>query len=139
MATKDQRDNLNPDEPDDIEEDVDLDLEAEDAELRAEIGKGTAIRLPSTLDGDGGKIPGAVVHFPHMDDWEYQYHRMMVMGNYDGWAQGVLSEDDFQKWQAVNLRNYQIANVVYKVTLAAGTNLGKSGPSSRSSRRKRGK
>jgi hypothetical protein len=115
-------------EEDEDEEEVDVDLDEQDAALRADIGR--PLRM---------KINGKVLVFPHMDSWEYIYSRMMSMGDFTGWAKGVLSEDDFRHWASSDIKNYQIQKVVQSITLHAGLagGLGKSSRSSRSSQRRR--
>jgi hypothetical protein len=126
---KAQTDGVNPedDEPED-EEPVDVDLDESDATLKADIGRPLRIRLN-----------GRVLTFPHMDNWEYINSRMMATGDFTGWARGVLSNEDFAHWAKSNIKNYQIQEIVTKITLHAGIpgGLGKSSPSSRSSGRKR--
>jgi hypothetical protein len=107
-----------------IEEiEVDLDLDAADAELRSKTGNPTKIRLQ-----------GHVLTFPPMDAWEYIWSRQMSIGDYSAWARNVLSDDDFKVWIDLRLKNYQITAIVERILINAGLgSLGKSGGSSGSS------
>jgi hypothetical protein len=115
-------------EPEELDNEVeaDLDLDEQDAVLSAKIGKPYRIRMS-----------GKVITVPHMDSWEYIHSRMMAQGDFTGWARGVLSTEDFDTWAAASLRNYQIQEIMLRITLHAGIGLGKSNSSSRSSRPKR--
>ena len=108
------------------EEDVDLDLDAEDALLREAIGAPTSVKLKG----------GRVVWIPHPTDWPSAANAAASRADFDAWAAEVLNEDDYRAWQAANLRNYQINAVFEKVNRRAGVTPGKSRPSPRSSRSK---
>lgn len=105
------------------EDDIDLDLDAEDELLREAIG--TPIRI---------KVGGKVVEIPHPTSWPYAANQASVRSDFDTWAAEVLSEDDCKIWQDAHLRNYQVNAVFDKINRRAGVSPGKS-PSSRSSSR----
>lgn len=124
-----------PSDPEQNEDDLDfdLDLDAQDAVLIADIGESTRV-----------KITGHVIEIPHMDLWPYEHARLMSSGNFTAWASAVLSEEDLDVWMKADLKNYQIQAIIGQVTLKGigGSNanrngLGKSNPSSRSSARRR--
>lgn len=108
-------------------DDVDLDLDLEDASLREAIGQPTTIR-----------ISGKVLTFPHHAEWTHDQTRMMSLGMFDAWAEGLLSEADFKVWQGANLRNYQHDAIVKKMLANMGAGSpGKSQRPSTSPPRKR--
>jgi hypothetical protein len=113
---------------DDPEEAVDLDLDAQDEELRAEaVGDPTVIR-----------VKGMVVHISHAADWDSAAMRAAVTADWDAWAALVIPDDtEREHWQAQNIRNYQVEAVFEKCAARAKLNAGKSPRQSGSSRRTR--
>jgi hypothetical protein len=107
-----------PEFPD--EGDVDLDLLANDARYREALAKPARVRLPT----------GKIITVPPMADWPHLGTRMVSMGLFDAWAEAVLSEDDFPKFKAAGLHNYQIEKITDAASAAAGTTPGKRRPSS---------
>lgn len=105
------------------EEFVDLDLDAEDVHLRE------AIREPMVT-----KMGGKVISIPHMLDWEHEDTRLANVGDFDGWAKGVMTERDYEVFRNAHLRNYQIERIIEKASKRSGTNPGKSSRSSNSRR-----
>jgi hypothetical protein len=104
-------------------DDVDLDLDAEDMLLREAIGQPLTIRV-------GGKV----IEIPHPTDWPHTANTAAARSDFGAWAAEVLSEDDYEVWQAAKLHNYQVNAVFEKVNRRAGVGPGKS-PSSRGSSR----
>jgi hypothetical protein len=98
------------------DEDVDLDLGAEDELLREAIGKPTRIRLTS----------GDVIEVPHPTEWPYTANAAAGSADFGTWAEQVLSEGDLEAFQAAKMRNYQIQAMFDKVNRQAGVTPGKS-------------
>jgi len=108
-----------PDLPEEDAEEIDLDLDAIDEELRDErVGHATTV-----------KAGGTVLHIMHSGDWPSSAMRAASMGDWDTWAQGVIEDS----------RDYQIEEIFRKCSQAARMNSGKSQKrtgSRRTSRRK---
>jgi hypothetical protein len=98
------------------DEDVDIDLEEEDEHLREAIGSPVLVKCKG----------GQVISVPHMMDWSHEHTRMVNTGDWDGWAQGVLSERDYEIFKDAHLKNYQLDKIVAKASKKAGTTPGKS-------------
>jgi hypothetical protein len=103
------------DDPEEIDADVDLD--AMDADLRAEaVGKSTSV-----------KIDGKVIHITHAGDWSSTAMRAASTGDWETWAREVILDDnEFTAWNDADLRNYQIEAVFRECGRQARMNLGKS-------------
>jgi hypothetical protein len=115
------------DEPE--EDEIELDLVAEDAALRDEVvGKPMRIRLST-----------GVITVPHIKTWRYEDTRWLDMGQFSMWADAVLSEEDAKIWHDADLENYQVDKIVAFMLSKAGATPGKSRGSSnsRSGRRRR--
>lgn len=97
------------------EDDVDIDLEEEDEHLREAIGSPVIV-----------KCKGGIITVPHMMDWDHEHTRMLNTGDWDGWAQGVLSSRDYDIFKDAHLKNYQLEKIAAKAAKKAGTNPGKS-------------
>jgi hypothetical protein len=106
------------------DDDVDIDLDEEDEHLREAIGSPVLV-----------KVSGVIITIPHMMDWDHEHTRMVNTGDFDGWAKGVLTEDDYDVFKKAHLKNYQLEKIVEKATKRAGTTPGKSSRSSGSRRR----
>jgi hypothetical protein len=112
-----------------VEEEIDLDLDLEDANLREAIGQPTKIRV-------GGKI----ITFPHHAEWTHEQTRLLMSGMFDTWALELLSPADFKAWKAANLKNYQFDGIIKLMLKQMGTaSPGKSQPPFRSQQRRRGR
>jgi hypothetical protein len=109
----------------DPEDDVDLDLDAEDTLLREAIGQPLTVR-----------VAGKVISVPHPTDWPHTANTAAARADFGTWAREVLSDDDHEAFTAANLRNYQVNALFEKVNRRAGVSPGKS-PSSRGSSRNR--
>lgn len=96
------------------DESVDLDLDADDPQLREAIGKPVTVR-----------IGGRVIEIPLMPLWPHEAQRYASAGLYNAWADGVLSKADAEHFKGLTLRNYQVDALMRKVTAAAGTDPGK--------------
>jgi hypothetical protein len=105
------------------EDDVDLDLDAEDTLLREAIGQPLTVRV-------GGKV----IEVPHPTDWPHTANTAAGRSDFSAWAAEVLSEEDRKVFLAANLRNYQVNALFESVNRRAGVGPGKS-PSSRGSSR----
>jgi len=119
-----------PDLPEEDHEEIDLDLDAIDEELRDErVGHATTV-----------KAGGTVLHIMHSGDWPSSAMRAASMGDWDTWAQGVIEDSrEYDAWLKADLRNYQIEEIFRKCSQAARMNSGKSQKrtgSRRTSRRK---
>lgn len=110
-------------DPQERDDEVDLDLDADDVLLREAIGQPTVIRV-------GGKV----ITIPHQKEWLYEASQFMGQGMYTAWARRVLDDQDFKAWEAAKLKNYQLEAVVLRCTADAGLTPGKSPARSRSSR-----
>jgi hypothetical protein len=121
----DEQDTDDIDEPEDLE-DVDVDLDDLDEDLRAErVGKQTTVR-----------IDNKVVHISHAGDWSASAMRAASSGDWDSWAREVIQDDrEFRIWIDADLRNYQIEAVFDQCGRAARLNAGKSARSRGSRRR----
>ena len=107
----------------DPEDDVDLDLDAEDQLLREAVGQPLTVRLA-----------GKVISVPHPTDWPHTANTAAARADFSAWAQAVLTEQDHDVFLAANLRNYQVNALFESVNKRAGVGPGKS-PSSRGSSR----
>jgi hypothetical protein len=107
------------------EEEVDVDLDALDEDLRAEaVGNSTTVR-----------IDGKVIHIIHAGDWSSAAMRAATNGDWEAWAQEVIMDpDEFNVWLDANLKNYQIEAVFDQCGRRARLNMGKSRKRSRSQR-----
>jgi hypothetical protein len=119
---------LRPVEGDD--EEVDLDLDAIDEELRRE-----ALGEPTTV-----RIDGKVVHIAHVSDWSSSAMRAATAGDWDTWAREVIEDDtEFGIWVDADLRNFQVEAVFdlcgRQARMSMGKSRGRSG-SRRNSRRR---
>jgi hypothetical protein len=121
MGRDDDRDTEDPEEL----EDVDVDLDSLDDELRDErVGKPTTVR-----------IDGKVIRIAHAGDWSSSAMRAASMGDWESWAREVIDSDsEFRLWVEADLHNYQIEAVFDQCGRAARLNVGKS-TRSRGSRR----
>jgi hypothetical protein len=120
--------NPQADEPE-VDDEVELDLVAEDKTLRDEvIGKPMKIRLST-----------GVISVPHIKGWRYEDTRWLDMGQFSMWADAVLSEEDAKLWHAAELENYQVDKIVGFMLSKAKATPGKSRGSgnSRSGTRRR--
>lgn len=104
-----------------LEEPVDLDLDAEDVLLRE------AVSRPITV-----KVAGKVITVPHPDAWPHAANEAAFRADFSTWARGALSDEDFKAFVAANLRNYQVQAIFKHVNRRNGTDPGKS-PGSRGS------
>jgi hypothetical protein len=103
--------------PDDELEEVDLDLDSQDEELRRE-GLGN----PSTV-----RLDGTVIHIMHAGDWSSSAMQAASTGDWDTWAREVIeSDDEFKVWEGADLRNYQIEAVFRECGRQARMSMGKS-------------
>ena len=105
------------------DEDVDLDLDAEDVLLREAIGQGVRV-----------KVSGKVLEIPHPSDWPTEANSAAARSDFDGWAALVLDTADLKVWRAAGLRNYQTNAIFEQVAKRTGSGPGKP-PASRSSSR----
>jgi hypothetical protein len=105
------------DEHDEPEEEVDLDLDAQDEQLRREgLGK------PSTV-----KLDGKVIHILHAGDWSSTAMRAASGGDWDTWAREVIENDEeYAIWSDADLKNYQIEAVFRECGRQARMSMGKS-------------
>jgi hypothetical protein len=105
-------------------EDVDLDLDANDALLREAVGKPTTVR-----------IDGVVIHVDHAAEWSNEAMKAASQGDWDAWAREVIHDDDeYQAFQDANLVNYQYEAIFSECGKQASLTMGKSQRSARSSR-----
>ena len=110
---EDTRDNV-VDLPD---EDVDLDLDALDDQLRRE-----ALGIATTV-----KLDGVVIHIAHAGDWSSGAMQAASTGDWDNWAREVIEDaDEFRAWTEADLRNYQIEAVFRECGRQARMSMGKS-------------
>jgi hypothetical protein len=108
-------------------EEVDLDLDADDALLREAVGKPTTIR-----------VDGKVIHIDHAAEWSNTAMAAATQGDWDTWAREVINDDsEFEDFVAANLVNYQLEAIFTECGKLARTTMGKSQRSGRSSRSKR--
>ena len=99
------------------DEEVDLDLDAQDEQLRRE-----ALGVPSTV-----RLSGKVIHVMHAGDWSSTAMQAASGGDWDTWAREVIEDDDeFTVWSDANLRNYQIEAVFRECGRQARLSMGKS-------------
>lgn len=99
------------------EDDVDLDLDALDDQLRRE-SLGTATTV---------KLDGTVIHIAHAGDWSSGAMQAASTGDWDTWAREVIDDaDEFQAWEDADLRNYQIEAVFRECGRQARMSMGKS-------------
>ena len=105
------------DEPEDDDVVVDLDLDAQDEQLRRE-----AVGQPTTV-----RIGGAVIHITHANAWSSTAMRAAGSANWDTWAREVIDDDDeFALWVGADLQNYQVEAVFAECGRQARLNQGKS-------------
>jgi hypothetical protein len=99
------------------DEDVDVDLDEMDEQLRSEaLGKSTTV-----------KIDGVVIHIAHAGDWSASAMQGAAQGDWDTWAREVIDNDDeYQAWSDANLKNYQIEAVFRECGRKARLSMGKS-------------
>lgn len=99
------------DEPE-IDDEVELDLVAEDKTLRDEVvGDPMRIRLST-----------GIISVPHIKSWKYEDTRWLDMGQFTMWADAVLSEEDAKRWKDASLENYQVDRIVaYMLSKARAT------------------
>ena len=109
---------LNSGEPvDEHEEEVDLDLDAQDEQLRRE-----GLGEPSTV-----KLDGKVIHILHAGDWSSTAMRAASTGDWDTWAREVIDDNnEYAVWNDSDLKNYQIEAVFRECGRKARMNQGKS-------------
>lgn len=110
----------------DDEDAVDLDLDADDVLLREAIGAPTTVR-----------VNGKVLTIPHQKDWPHIASAFLGQGSFSAWARRVMSPQDFERFEAADLHNYQVEQIVRLISEAAGIPPGKRSPQSRSSARTR--
>jgi|SRR5215831_4949740 len=125
-----------PEEPQDVHEDdnvvdieeVDLDLDELDDQLRAEsVGRASTIRV-------GGKI----IHISHAGDWTSAAMQAAASGDWDAWAREVIEDpEEYRVWVGANLKNYQVEAVFSEVGQQANLSRGKSTRRAGSQRRSR--
>lgn len=111
-------------------EEVDLDLDLIDDQLRRErLGEPTKVR-----------IDGVVIHILHAGDWSSEAMEAASNGNWEGWAEAVITDkEELEHWRESDLRNYQIEAVFQECGRQARMSMGKStrppGPRRRSRKR----
>lgn len=105
----------------DPDDDVDLDLDAQDQLLREAVGQPLTVR-----------VGGQVLTVPHPNDWPHTANEAATNANFTAWAAEVLDENDLKAFKAARLRNYQVQAIFEHVNKRAGVNPGKS-PTSRGS------
>lgn len=133
MTTAGGYEEVGNDLPNNVEEDdveVDVDLDAIDEKLRQErLGKATSVRLD-----------GKVIHILHAGDWSSSAMRAASMGDWESWAREAIEDDnEFKVWLDADLHNYQIEAVFDQCGRAARMSAGKSqrrGGSRHNSRRR---
>jgi hypothetical protein len=124
--TADQLHPVDPEEPQDIEVDVDLDLISEVLRREA-VGEATTVRLS-----------GKVIHVLHAGDWPTSAMRAASSGDWDTWARAVIQDnEEFATWVDADLANFQIEAVFSECGRQARMSMGKSRNPSGSSRRSR--
>jgi hypothetical protein len=108
---------------------IDLDLDALDAQLREAVGEPTSV-----------KINGKVVHIANAADWSGAAMQYSQRGNWDEWAKEVIETDEeLDTFLDARLKNYQLEAIFNKCAELSNQSPGKShrsGASSRGSRRK---
>ena len=110
------------------DDDVDLDLDAEDQLLREAIGRPLTVR-----------VAGKVISVPHPTEWPHTANEAATSADFSAWAREVLSADDHAVFLAAGLRNYQVSAIFEHVNKRAGVSPGKSpgsGGSSKSTRKR---
>jgi hypothetical protein len=101
----------------DEDEEVDLDLDAQDEQLRRE-----ALGEPSTV-----RLDGKTLHIMHAGDWSSSAMQAASSGDWDAWAREVIEDDEeFQVWSDADLKNYQIEAVFKECGRQARLSMGKS-------------
>jgi hypothetical protein len=117
---------LSADEQDAIEgtvvdgDTIDIDLDDEDSELREE-----AVRSPIVV-----RVSRQVITIPHVTDWPLEAAAKANAGDWNGWAEMVLSDSDLAKFKNAELRMYQIERILKVVNKRSGITPGKSSRSS---------
>lgn len=102
---------------DEPEEEVDLDLDAQDEQLRRE-----GLGQPSTV-----RLDGQVIHILHAGDWSSTAMQAASTGDWDTWARQVIEDDEeYATWNAADLKNYQIEAVFRECGRKARMSMGKS-------------
>jgi hypothetical protein len=108
---------------------IDLDLDALDAQLREAVGKPTTV-----------KIDGQVVHIANAADWSGDAMQASSKANWDEWAEEVIEdEDELDAFLKANLKNYQYEAIFTKCAELSNQSPGKSQRSAGSSRNSRRK
>lgn len=103
-------------DPDEVEE-VDLDLDAQDEQLRRE-----GLGEPSTV-----RLDGKVIHILHAGDWSSTAMQAASTGDWDTWAREVIEDnDEYATWNDADLKNYQIEAVFRECARKARMSMGKS-------------
>jgi hypothetical protein len=99
-----------------------------------------AVQADASSPKDGVAVPlvteaGEVsVTVPPPGRWRTKANRALKDGDFDLWAELVLSEDDFQAWLDAEPVNDDVETFFEAWGAATGENSGKSRPSGRSSR-----
>jgi hypothetical protein len=114
----------------DQDQEVDLDLDALDEQLRRE-----GLGEPSTV-----RVDGAVIHIMHAGDWSSTAMRAASSGDWETWAREVIEDDaEFETWTEADLHNYQIEAVFREcgrqARLSSGKSQRRSGPRRNTRRR----
>ena len=134
-----QIDGEDPDGEDPDEEEADIDLDAEESELRKVVGEPFIVALsveeddPKNPDGPKIRVKNRIT-IPHELEWTHLATILMSQGQYGMWANEVLSEKDYSTWAGARLSNYQIQAIFARMNARSGTDLGKSRKSGGSSR-----
>lgn len=98
-------------------EEVDLDLDAQDEQLRRE-----GLGEPSTV-----RLDGRVIHILHAGDWSSTAMQAASTGDWESWAREVIEDnEEFGIWSTADLKNYQIEAVFQECGRKARLNRGKS-------------
>jgi hypothetical protein len=125
--------------PEDLEEEeADIDLDAEESELRKVVGQPFLVDL--SVDEEDPANPGEMVRvkkrisIPHELEWTHLGTVLMSQGQYGMWANEVLSPEDYTTWSMASLPNYKIQAIFARMRERSGTDLGKSRRSAASSR-----
>lgn len=119
---------LEPVGSDPEEEEVDIDLDLLDEDLRKEsVGESTTV-----------KIGGVIIHVTHANSWPTSAMRAAARGDWEEWARQVIYDDtEFQAWADADLANYQVEAVFAECARTARLNSGKSARLSGSRKRSR--
>jgi hypothetical protein len=119
---------VGPAEGEPEEDEVDLDLDLLDEQLRKErLGDPTTVR-----------IDGEVIHIIHAGDWSSEAMRAASVGNWETWAEAVIPDkEEHEHWLDSDLRNYQIEAIFQECGRQARMSMGKPQRSSGSRKRSR--